>query len=64
MFNEFGKLLSADERERVQVTFKRAHEACVAEDEKDIQSALADMQGISKVLTQAMLKRNPTTPVA
>jgi len=64
VFNEFGKLLSADERERVQATFKRAHQACTSEDEKEIQGALADMQGISKVLTQAMLKRNPPTPVA
>jgi molecular chaperone DnaK len=64
VFNEFGKLLSADERERVQATFKRAHQACASEVEKDIEGALADMQGISKVLTQAMLKRNPTTPVA
>ncbi|HET9795356.1 MAG TPA: molecular chaperone DnaK [Thermoanaerobaculia bacterium] len=64
VFGEFGKLLSADERERVQETFKRAHQACVSEIEKDIQNALADMQGISKVLTQAMLKRNPSPPAA
>ncbi len=64
VFNEFGKLLTADERERVQATFKRAHQACGAEEEKDIQSALADMQGISKVLTQAMLKRSSSTPAA
>jgi molecular chaperone DnaK len=64
VFNEFGKLLSADERERVQATFKRAHQACQAEDEKEIQGSLADMQGISKVLTQAMLKRNSSTPAA
>jgi molecular chaperone DnaK len=64
VFNEFGKLLSADERERVQATFKRAHQACLAEDEKEIQGSLADMQGISKVLTQAMLKRNSSTPAA
>ena len=64
VYGEFGKLLSADERERVQETFKRAHQACAAEAEKDIESALADMQGISKVLTQAMLKRNPTSPAA
>jgi molecular chaperone DnaK len=64
VFNEFGKLLSPDERERVQETFKRAHQACASEAEKEIQSALADMQGISKVLTQAMLKRSPTTPAA
>ena len=64
VYGEFGKLLTADERERVQETFKRAHQACAAEAEKDIESALADMQGISKVLTQAMLKRNPTSPAA
>jgi len=61
VFSEFGKLLSADERERVQETFKRAHQACEAEVEKDVAAALADMQGISKILTQAMLKRNPNT---
>ena len=59
VFSEFGKLLSADERERVQETFKRAHQACEAEVEKEVAAALADMQGISKILTQAMLKRNP-----
>ena len=64
VYNEFGKLLSPDERERVQETFKRAHQACAAEVEKDIDSALADMQGISKLLTQAMLKRNPSSPAA
>ena len=64
VFSEFGKLLTADERERVQETFKRAHQACAAEIEKDVENALADMQGISKILTQAMLKRNPTSPAA
>ena len=64
VFSEFGKLLTADERERVQETFKRAHLACAAEIEKDVENALADMQGISKILTQAMLKRNPTSPAA
>jgi len=59
VFAEFGKLLSSDERERVQETFKRAHQACEAEAEKDINAALSDMQGISKILTQAMLKRSP-----
>jgi len=61
VFSEFGKLLSADERERVQETFKRAHQACEAEVEKEVAATLADMQGISKILTQAMLKRNPNT---
>ena len=64
VFSEFGKLLSADERERVQETFKRAHQACEAEAEKDVETALADMQGISKILTQAMLKRNPNAASA
>jgi molecular chaperone DnaK len=59
VFAEFGKLLSSDERERVQETFKRAHQACEAEAEQDINAALSDMQGISKILTQAMLKRSP-----
>ncbi|HET7453200.1 MAG TPA: molecular chaperone DnaK [Thermoanaerobaculia bacterium] len=64
VYGEFGKLLTPDERERVAETFRRAHQACTAEVEKDIEGALADMQGISRVLTQAMLKRNPTTPAA
>jgi molecular chaperone DnaK len=64
VFSEFGKLLSSDERERVQDTFKRAHQACEAEVEKDIAAATADMQGISKILTQAMLKRNPNAQPA
>ena len=64
VFAEFGKLLSSDERERVQETFKRAHQACEAEAEKDINAALSDMQGISKILTQAMLKRSPNAQPA
>ena len=64
VFSEFGKLLSPDERERLQDTFKRAHQACEAEVEKDIAAATADMQGISKILTQAMLKRNPNAQPA
>jgi molecular chaperone DnaK len=64
VFSEFGKLLSSDERERVQETFKRAHQACEAEAEQDINAALADMQGISKILTQAMLKRTPNAQPA
>ena len=51
-------------RERVQDTFRRAHGACEAEVEKDIAAATADMQGISKILTQAMLKRNPNAQPA
>jgi len=64
VFSEFGKLLSPDERDRVQDTFRRAHQACEAEVEKDIAAATADMQGISKILTQAMLKRNPNAQPA
>jgi molecular chaperone DnaK len=64
VFAEFGKLLSSDERERVQETFKRAHQACEAEAEADINAALSDMQGISKILTQAMLKRSPNAQPA
>jgi molecular chaperone DnaK len=64
VFAEFGKLLSSDERERVQETFKRAHQACEAEAETDINAALSDMQGISKILTQAMLKRSPNAQPA
>ena len=64
VFTEFGKLLSSEERERVQETFKRAHQACEAEAEKDITAALSDMQGISKILTQAMLKRSPNAQPA
>jgi molecular chaperone DnaK len=61
VFSEFGKLLSPEERERVQETFKRAHQACTAETEREVESALTDMQGVSKILTQAMLKRSPSS---
>jgi molecular chaperone DnaK len=64
VFSEFGKLLSSGERERVQETFKRAHQACEAEAEQDINAALSDMQGVSKILTQAMLKRSPNAQPA
>ena len=61
VYAEFGKLLSPEERERVQETFRRAHQACTAEREEDVDAALADMQGVSKILTQAMLKKNPSS---
>jgi molecular chaperone DnaK len=57
VFNEFGRLLPAGERERVQDVLRRGREACRTENEDRLQRALAEMHEISKLLTHVMLRR-------
>ncbi|MGE5247353.1 MAG: Hsp70 family protein, partial [Verrucomicrobiota bacterium] len=56
VFAKFGELLAADERARIDETLRQAREICSGESAEDIQMALSDMQGVSKVLTNVMLK--------
>jgi molecular chaperone DnaK len=56
VFAKFGELLTEDERGRIEETLKRAREICAGDSADEIQLALSDMQGVSKVLTNAMLK--------
>jgi molecular chaperone DnaK len=55
IFREFGNLLAADERERVEKTLGNAREVMTGDDRGPIDDALIDMKGVSKILTQAML---------
>ena len=55
VFREFGKLLNADERDRVARTLQHAREVLTAEERGEIDNALLDMQGVSRILTAAML---------
>ena len=55
IFREFGNLLQPDERDRVGRTLQVAKEAMTCEERGDIDNALLDMQGVSRILTNAML---------
>jgi molecular chaperone DnaK len=54
---EFAQVLSADERERIEETLRRAREIAESESRDELNEALFDMQGVSKVLTRVMLQR-------
>jgi molecular chaperone DnaK len=56
VFAKFGELLTPDERARIEETLRRAREICSGDSADDIGMALSDMQGVSRVLTNAMLK--------
>jgi molecular chaperone DnaK len=55
IFREFGNLLQPDEKDRVARTLQVAKEAMTCEERGDIDNALLDMQGVSRILTNAML---------
>ncbi len=55
VFREFGNLLQPDERDRVSRTLSSAKEVMTREERGDVDNALLDMQGVSRVLTNAML---------
>ena len=55
VFREFGNLLQSDEKDRVARTLQVAKEAMTCEERGDIDNALLDMQGVSRILTNAML---------
>jgi molecular chaperone DnaK len=54
---EFTQVLSPDERERIEETLRRAREVAESESRDELNEALFDMQGVSKVLTRVMLQR-------
>jgi molecular chaperone DnaK len=55
VFREFGTLLQPDERDRVGRTLAHAKEVLTEDERGEIDNALMDMQGVSRVLTSAML---------
>jgi molecular chaperone DnaK len=55
IFREFGNLLQDDEKDRVARTLQVAKESMTSEERGDIDNALLDMQGVSRILTNAML---------
>ena len=58
VFREFGKLLDNDERDRIARTLQHAREVLTAEERGEIDNALLDMQGVSRLLTAAMLYKS------
>ena len=54
---EFSSALSPDERERIEETLQRSREIAASDSRDDLNEALFDMQGVSKVLTRVMLQR-------
>ena len=55
VFTEFGKLLSEDDRVRVQTILTRAKEAAGAEQKQTINDAIYELQSASRILTGVML---------
>jgi molecular chaperone DnaK len=58
VFREFGNLLQEDERDRVGRTLSHAKEVMTEDSRGEIDNALLDMQGVSRVLTGAMLYKS------
>jgi molecular chaperone DnaK len=54
---EFAQALSSDERERIEETLRRSRDIAASESRDELNEALFDMQGVSKVLTRVMLQR-------
>jgi molecular chaperone DnaK len=59
VFREFGKLLSDDDRSKVQAAVARAKEMVISEDKQRLSDAIFDLQSASRLLTTVMLY-NPT----
>jgi molecular chaperone DnaK len=57
VFEEFGSVLSADEKERIEETLKRSRDIAGGDSRDALNEAIFDMQGVSKVLTRVMLQR-------
>ncbi len=54
-FREFGKLLQDDEKDRVARTLQNAREVMTSEERGEVDNALLDMQGVQRILMNAML---------
>jgi len=57
VLTEFSSALAPDERERIEETLLRSREIASSESRDELNEALFDMQGVSKVLTRVMLQR-------
>src|SRR5437773_5191842 len=55
VFREFGKLLTEDDRGKVEKVINRAKEAAVGEEKSKLSEALAERQSASRILTSVML---------
>jgi molecular chaperone DnaK len=55
VFKEFGKLLSEDDRNRVQRMINKAKEVVASEDKQPISDAIFELQSASRILTSVML---------
>jgi molecular chaperone DnaK len=57
VLGEFAEVLADDERERIEETLQRSREVSTSESRDELNEALFDMQGVSKVLARVMLQR-------
>ena len=57
VLGEFSEVLSDDERERIEETLQRSREMVESQSRDELNEALFDMQGVSKVLARVMLQR-------
>ena len=55
VFREFGKLLTEDDRGKVEKSINRAKEAAVGEEKPKLNEAILELQGASRILTSVML---------
>jgi molecular chaperone DnaK len=55
VFREFGKLLTEDDRDKVEKSINRAKEAAVGEEKSKLNEAILELQGASRILTSVML---------
>ena len=55
VFREFGKLLSDDDRNKVQKTITRAKDSANSEEKQALNDAIYELQGASRILTSVML---------
>ncbi|HEY8131098.1 MAG TPA: molecular chaperone DnaK, partial [Thermoanaerobaculia bacterium] len=55
VFREFGKLLTDADRDKVQKIINKAKEAVVGEGKSQLNEAMLDLQGASRILTGVML---------
>jgi molecular chaperone DnaK len=57
VLGEFAEVLEDDERERIEETLLRSREIASSDSRDELNEALFDMQGVSKVLSRVMLQR-------
>ena len=57
VLGEFVEVLSDDERERIEETLQRSRQMVHSDSRDELNEALFDMQGVSKVLARVMLQR-------